>query len=67
MTLAELITMPTTLDTGRARYHESLFRSYHILCRAVALLADGVEGEAVAQLITEMMEMPQTDLDRKEQ
>jgi hypothetical protein len=66
MTIAELIAMPTTLDTGRDHYHESLFRSYHILQRALELLDAGVAPEPLAAILRELLDFPHVTLDRKE-
>lgn len=60
MDISEIKMLPSTLGTGpnSPRYHESLFRSYHILEKVKALLALEVPPSVVSEIIEDIEKAP---------
>jgi len=57
--ILDICAMPTCVDAnafplGPSKFHESLFRSYHILAKAKELLGCGVPPGVVLDLVGEM-------------
>lgn len=64
MTLAEIRALPTTLDCGpnNKRFHESCFRSYHIVVKIRELVDQG-SPDLLSQIIDDLQTAPQKDLE----
>ena len=55
MTLSEIQLMPTAIDNT----HESCFRSYHILDKAIDLISRGDSKQTILDIIEHLRTMPE--------
>lgn len=53
MRILDIQKMATTRQ-GEGKFHESLFRSYHILCKVIEYLERGVPADVILELVKEM-------------
>ncbi len=61
--IKEFADYPTTLRINKHGYHESLFRSYHILNKVKELLSKNTPQEVILEIIAEIETLPMLDKD----
>jgi hypothetical protein len=61
MLLCKIRELPTILDTGSTRTHESVFRSYQTVEKVIELLKAGCPHEIILEIIEDIRHAPHTE------
>lgn len=58
MRLEDIREMPTEIEFEGQVYHESIFRSYHVLQKLLAFLDSHPENQFICEVFTDLMNAP---------
>ncbi len=67
MTIQKLQSLPTSISESVLRktaVHESVLRSYQLVCRLREMLLDGTRSDVIVAVIDTVMNSPEKEIDR---